>query len=111
LGDRRPHQRRLSRRGHAEGPRWQRVHRSGLVAAWGKGIAREAAARLIAYGFDNVGLGAIVGITHPENAASQRVLGACGLARVGAGNFYGQIGLPMFALSGEAFRRVQPIAV
>ena len=46
---------------------------------WGKGIATEAAKVLLDYGFEQVGLKRIVGITRPDNIASQRVLLKIGL--------------------------------
>jgi [ribosomal protein S5]-alanine N-acetyltransferase len=45
---------------------------------WGHGYATEIANALVEYGFGK-GLTRIVGITHPENFASQRVLEKCGL--------------------------------
>lgn len=45
---------------------------------WGNGYATEIANALVEYGFSK-GLTRIVGITHPENFASQRVLEKCGL--------------------------------
>jgi RimJ/RimL family protein N-acetyltransferase len=50
---------------------------------WGQGYATEAAAGAIAYGFDKMGLTRVVGVTDPENIASQRVLEKCGLVRDG----------------------------
>jgi RimJ/RimL family protein N-acetyltransferase len=48
-------------------------------ASWGRGIASAAAARLLAFGFQERGLERIVAVTHPENHASQRVLKKLGL--------------------------------
>jgi [ribosomal protein S5]-alanine N-acetyltransferase len=50
---------------------------------WGNGYAREAAAAIIDYGFRTLGLETIRAHTDPDNAASQKVLMACGLKRVG----------------------------
>ena len=49
-------------------------------ASWGRGIATEAGARLLAYGFEELGLARIVGVARPENAASIRVLRKLGFA-------------------------------
>jgi RimJ/RimL family protein N-acetyltransferase len=49
----------------------------------GHGYAREATRALIGYGFRTLGLNSIRAITDPDNAASQKVLLACGLKRVG----------------------------
>lgn len=48
-------------------------------AYWGRGYATEAARTLVRYGFEQLGLPEIVGITHPDNTASQHVLEKCGL--------------------------------
>jgi [ribosomal protein S5]-alanine N-acetyltransferase len=53
-----------------------RFHRS----YWGQGIATEVCKALVEYGFTQVGLQKIVGITHPDNLASQKVLKKCGLS-------------------------------
>src|SRR5512142_3405407 len=42
--------------------------------AWGQGYATEGARELVRYGFDDLGLHRIIGVTHPANVASQRVL-------------------------------------
>jgi ribosomal-protein-alanine N-acetyltransferase len=46
---------------------------------WGAGLAREAAAAAIHYGFETAGLARIIAVTHPQHAASRRVLEAIGL--------------------------------
>ncbi len=56
--------------------------------AWGKGYATEAATELVRFGFDTVGLARIIGVTHPDNAASQRVLVKAGLRDAGWGRYY-----------------------
>ncbi len=61
-----------------------------LHEAWGLGFATEGARELVRYGFDDLGLFRIIGLTHPENAASQRVLPKAGLAEAGWGRYYGQ---------------------
>jgi len=61
-----------------------------LRSAWGKGFATEGARELVRYGFDSVGLHRIIGITHPDNLASQRVLMKVGLAEAGFGRYYGE---------------------
>lgn len=49
----------------------------------GQGIATEAAALLLRFGFDTLGLHRIVAYHHPDNAASQRVLEKLGMQREG----------------------------
>jgi RimJ/RimL family protein N-acetyltransferase len=60
-----------------------------LPNAWGQGYATEVTRELVRYGFDDVGLDRIIGVTHPDNVASQRVLMKCGLADSGWGHYYG----------------------
>ena len=50
-----------------------------LPEYWGKGIATEVSEDLVKYGFTEVGLKRIVGITRPDNIASERVLLKIGL--------------------------------
>jgi RimJ/RimL family protein N-acetyltransferase len=57
--------------------------------AWGRGFATEVARELVRYGFDDLGLKRIIGVTHPDNLASQRVLQKIGLADSGWGQYYG----------------------
>jgi RimJ/RimL family protein N-acetyltransferase len=59
-----------------------------LHNAWGQGFATEGATALAQYGFDDLGLHRIIGVTHPGNQASQRVLMKAGLADVGWGHYY-----------------------
>ena len=69
-----------------------------LREAWGQGFATEGATELVRYGFDSVGLYRIIGVTHPDNIASQRVLMKAGLAAAGWGRYYGAR-LRLFAAS------------
>ena len=57
-------------------------------AAWGRGYATEGARELVRYGFDDLGLHRIIGVTHPGNAASQNVLLKLGFADIGWGHYY-----------------------
>ncbi len=58
--------------------------------AWGDGLATEGARELVRYGFDDLGLHRIIAVTHPDNAASQRVLRKIGLVDIGWGHYYGR---------------------
>jgi len=58
--------------------------------AWGQGFATEGARELVRYGFDSLGLYRIIGLTDPDNVASQRVLMKSGLVEAGWGRYYGQ---------------------
>jgi ribosomal-protein-alanine N-acetyltransferase len=55
---------------------------------WGRGFATEGTCALVRYGFDDLGLYRIIGVTHPDNAASQRVLVKAGLVDAGWGQYY-----------------------
>lgn len=47
---------------------------------WGKGLATEAAALLVDFALDGLGLHRVEGHTEPSNTASRRVLEKCGMA-------------------------------
>lgn len=59
-----------------------------LHEAWGQGFATEGATELVRYGFDDLELDRIIGVTHPGNRASQRVLMKAGLTDRGWGRYY-----------------------
>jgi RimJ/RimL family protein N-acetyltransferase len=59
-------------------------------AAWGNGYATECTRELVRYGFDDLGLYRIIGVTHPDNIASQQVLLKAGLTDAGWGHYYGR---------------------
>ena len=46
---------------------------------WGQGFATEGARASLEFGFETLGLQQIIGLTHPENTASQKVLIKCGM--------------------------------
>jgi ribosomal-protein-alanine N-acetyltransferase len=56
---------------------------------WGRGLATEAARSSVQFGFEDLGIEAIVGIVHPENVASQRVLEKAGLSYVEPAHYFG----------------------
>jgi len=43
-------------------------------STWGNGFATEAASAVVDYGFTKIGFSEIVGLTHPDNHASIKVL-------------------------------------
>jgi RimJ/RimL family protein N-acetyltransferase len=69
-----------------------------LHDAWGHGFATELARAMLRRGFDEVGLDRIIGVTHPENFVSQRVLAKAGMRDEGWGRYYGR-DLRLFAIS------------
>jgi len=56
---------------------------------WGRGLATEAARESVRFGFEDLGIETIVGVVHPENVASQRVLEKVGLSFVERSNYFG----------------------
>jgi RimJ/RimL family protein N-acetyltransferase len=61
-----------------------------VPAAWGRGVASEAARAVLEHGFRALALDPIVAVTHPDNRASQRVLQKIGLLPSGEAFYYGQ---------------------
>jgi len=66
--------------------------------AWGHGFATEAATRMLERGFEMLGLQRIIGVTHPDNAASQHVLSKIGMRDEGWGRYYDK-DLRLFAIA------------
>ena len=55
----------------------------------GHGYATEAAQAALHFGFMNCSLDKIIGLTHPENTASQRVLEKCGMTLIDRQVYFG----------------------
>jgi RimJ/RimL family protein N-acetyltransferase len=51
-----------------------------IEAAWGKGFGTELAKRLVAYGFDALGLPAVFATVDYENAPSRKILKKAGMS-------------------------------
>ena len=71
-----------------------------LHNAWGLGFATEGATALVHYGFDDLGLDRIIGVSAPGNKASQNVLMKAGLDDQGWGRYYNRR-LRLFAAERE----------
>ena len=71
--------------------------------AWGQGFATELARAMLVRGFDGLRLDRIIGVTHPDNLASQRVLVKAGLRDEGFGHYYDR-DLRLFALDRARWR-------
>lgn len=56
---------------------------------WGQGVATEAARASVQFGFGELALAFLVGIVHPENIASQRVLEKAGMTFVERTHYFG----------------------
>ena len=57
---------------------------------WGHGYATEMASVVLEHGFAALELARIVGVTHPENLASQRVLRKIGMRAEGVAIHFGR---------------------
>jgi [ribosomal protein S5]-alanine N-acetyltransferase len=68
-----------------------------LPDAWGRGYATEGASALARHGVETLGLYRIIGLTHPDNFASQRVLQKAGMRDAGWGHYYDR-DLRLFAI-------------
>lgn len=73
---------------------------------WGRGIATEAARAALKYGLENTGLNSIIGLAHPDNLASRRVLEKCGLVYHDRKVYWG-IELCRYSLEQAAFQIAQ----
>ncbi len=71
-------------------------------AAWGRGLATEAAAAAFDHGFRELKLDAIVAVSDPDNAASHGVLLKIGLRVQGRARHYG-LELAFFKLSRDDY--------
>jgi ribosomal-protein-alanine N-acetyltransferase len=58
-------------------------------AVWGKGLATEAARACADYGFDQLGVKEMIGLSHPDNTGSMRVLEKVGMQFTGLVSPYG----------------------
>jgi RimJ/RimL family protein N-acetyltransferase len=65
--------------------------------AWGRGYATELARAMVRRGFEEVSLDRVIGVTHPDNRVSQRVLTKVGMRDEGWGRYYGR-DLRLFAI-------------
>lgn len=70
---------------------------------WGKGFATEAAKAVLRFGFEQIKLPKIVGVTHPDNFDSQKVLKKVGLNGGGNARFY-NMEVVYFELAAKKFK-------
>jgi NAD-dependent deacetylase len=75
-----------------------------LPAFWRQGLAREAAAAVLTYGFDTIGLPRVVAATDAPNERSARTLAALGMTRERRGDHHGRDTL-FFSLDRDQWRR------
>jgi ribosomal-protein-alanine N-acetyltransferase len=76
-----------------------------VQSAWGRGIATEAAAASIRYGFETVGLERIVAFAAPENTGSRRVMEKIGLCYAGDRHIFG-LDTVEYILSRNEYREI-----
>ncbi|MCB9233863.1 MAG: GNAT family N-acetyltransferase [Bacteroidia bacterium] len=72
---------------------------------WGNGLATEAAGMMLDLGFRLLGLPRLVGITHPDNLGSSRVLEKIGMDYSGMGKHY-EIEVKCFAIEREKWQKM-----
>lgn len=65
---------------------------------WGQGLATEAAARMTQYAFERLQAPDLIAVTHPDNAASIRVMQRLRMRYRGLERWYGQLGATYFLL-------------
>ncbi len=56
---------------------------------WGTGLATEAAKHSIDYAFNKLDIDIVIGLTHPDNIPSQRVLEKVGLSFISKAHYFG----------------------
>ncbi len=75
-------------------------------SAWGKGYATEAARVAVRFGFETAHLDSIIGLVHPENLASIRVLEKCGLGFIDEKFYFGML-VRRYRIDRQEFERLQ----
>jgi ribosomal-protein-alanine N-acetyltransferase len=68
---------------------------------WGNGLATESAKAGLEFGFNQLGFQEIIGIVHPENFASQRVLEKIGLKFQEKAEYFGMVCFKYLAKSSK----------
>lgn len=72
--------------------------------SWGHGLATEGAIAALEYGFEVHALDEIIGLAHPENKRSQRVLLKLGMHATGLAEYF-DMPTDRFVLKGEIWRQ------
>jgi [ribosomal protein S5]-alanine N-acetyltransferase len=70
---------------------------------WGKGYATEAARACLRYGFETANLDEIIGLTYPENTASQNVLRKIGMVYQGLQDRFYNLTMTLYTLKGTDY--------
>jgi RimJ/RimL family protein N-acetyltransferase len=74
---------------------------------WGHGYATEAARAAVAFGFGTCNLPAIIGLVHPGNTGSIRVLEKCGLAFADPITLWG-LDMQCYRITQAEYERLNP---
>jgi ribosomal-protein-alanine N-acetyltransferase len=72
---------------------------------WGRGFATQAAWASLQFGFERFDFDKIIGLVHPDNLASQRVLEKCGLNFIDEKVYFG-ISLMRYWIERRSFQRL-----
>ena len=75
---------------------------------WGKGYASELARAALQYAFETVGLARVIGVTAPDNSASQAVLMKAGLRYVGESDAYYDQTVSLYEITRRMHRAACP---
>ncbi len=73
-------------------------------AHWGKGIAVEAAMEGLRYAFETLGLEVVIGLAHPKNARSLRVLEKLGMSFTNQAEYFGMT-VARYIIDASSYRR------
>jgi RimJ/RimL family protein N-acetyltransferase len=79
-----------------------------LPEYWGRGLATEASRAILDDGFGRLALARIIGLVHPENRASIRVLKKLGMSRVEVIDYHGDATLKYVIEALDFVNRTQP---
>ena len=71
---------------------------------WGQGLAKEAATRILAHGFNELKLETIYGVSVPENSASAGVLKKIGMRSCSRADFYEDAEVDYYQLSNTDYQ-------
>lgn len=71
---------------------------------WGLGLATEAGHASLRYGFETLGVEEIVGIVHPDNAASRSVLHKLGMTHRSHARYFG-MDVERYVVDASSWRR------
>ena len=70
---------------------------------WGRGLATEASAACLRYGFEELNLDSVIAVTRPEHNASRKVLEKIGMSFVGVMSHSGIEAAACYTLTKERF--------